>query len=255
MKKIIPLHRYLCRAEIIRFRAHITQLPTVPVDWKKIQMHNWVRRNSQIDQVRVRINMGKNPTIEFLPSPVEGDDPFQIFVIMVVEVVNVILKLEETIGLRVGPLQLGSRGEWLVFDPVARIFCRMNGQVTYEGVAKVNASKPRSIGEIEFFDPRALLAYVSMPSLVARTDKRAERIETMVEKLIENDEFKKTQIDVGVIAVLTTLFFKSYSCWVPLFVFSLGELTNEHRYIASKRILAKGQQALCCSHQLQRDKG
>ncbi len=208
----------LCRAENIQFRADIVQMPTVPVDWKNIQMHNWVQRKSQIDQVMVRINLGKNPSIEFLPSPVEGDDPFQIFVILVFEVVNVILKLFDTIGLRVGPLQLGSRGEWLVYDPVARIFCRMNGQVKYEGVAKVNASKPRSIGEIEFFDPRALLAYISMPSLVARTDKRAERIETMVEKLIENEEFKKTQIDIAIISVLTSLFFKSYFCWFPLFV-------------------------------------
>ena len=66
-----------CRAENIQFRADIVHMPTVPVDWKKIQMHNWVQYNSQIDEVRVRINMGKNPTIEFLPSPVEGDDPFQ----------------------------------------------------------------------------------------------------------------------------------------------------------------------------------
>ena len=147
----------------------------VPVDWKKIQMHNWVQFNSQIDRVRVRINMGKNPTIEFLPSPVERDDPFELFVIMVFECVNVILELNDKMSLRVGPLQLGSRGEWLAYDPVAQAFCKANGQVNYKDIAKVNASKPNSIGEIEFFDPRALLAYVSMPSLVERTETGGRR--------------------------------------------------------------------------------
>ena len=118
-------------------------MPAVPVDWKKVEMTHWTQYNSEIDRVRVRINMGKNPTIEFLPSPVEGGDPYEIFVILVFEVVNVILKLNDTMGIRLGPLQLGSRGEWLVFDPMARLFCKTNGQVTYEGVAKVNASRPQ----------------------------------------------------------------------------------------------------------------
>jgi hypothetical protein len=35
-----------------------------------------------------------------------------------------------------------SRGEWLVYDPVAESFCKNSGcgKVTYEGVGKVNAS-------------------------------------------------------------------------------------------------------------------
>ena len=164
-------------------------MPTIPIDWNKVQMHNWVQYNSQVDQVRVRLNIGKIPTIEFLPSPVEGDDPFELFVVMVFECINVILKLNDTMGLRVGPLQLGSRGEWVVYDPVASAFCKMNGQVTYEGVAKVNASRPRAIGEFEFFDPRALLNYLLMPPRLKKVESITEKIWEGVQKLGQSKLF------------------------------------------------------------------
>lgn len=206
-----------CRAENIQFRANIVLMPRIPVDWKKVEMHNWTQYYSQIDQVRVKINMGKNPTIEFLPSPVEGDDPFQIFVILVFEVVNVILKLIDTIGLRVGPLQLGSRGEWLIFDPIARMFCKFNGQVTYEGVAKVNASRPRSIGELEFFDPRALDDYLLMPPRVQAIDARTVDIQSILQKLVENSQFRQMQNQLSLFSLFTSMFGTPGSL-VPLFI-------------------------------------
>ena len=169
----------ICRAENIQFKADILQMPIIPVDWKKTEMHNWTQYTSQIDSVKVKLNLGGRPTLLFLPSPVEGDDPFRIFVIMVFECVNVILKLNDTMGLKVGPLQLGSRGEWLVYDPVAKSFCKGNGhgQITYKGIGKVNASPPRHIGEFEFHDPRALIDYLAMP-------KRIRNIEKMLGKFL-----------------------------------------------------------------------
>ena len=109
---------------------------------------------------------------------------------MLVDVVNVILDLDRKFGLRVERLRLGSRGEWLVHDPVARFFCKTNGQVTYEGISKLNASKPRSFGEFEFFDPRALYDYVLMPARVTRIDVRTETIETKMDKLLQSDSKK-----------------------------------------------------------------
>jgi DNA-binding MarR family transcriptional regulator len=207
---------FLCRAENIQFKAEIVQMPTIPVDWERIQMNHWPQYKSHTDGVKLKLNMGKKPTLYFLPSPLEGNDPFDLFVKLVFECVNVIMELHEKLGLRVGPLQLCSRGEWLVYDPAARVFCRVNGQVTYEGVAKVNASKPRCIGEFEFFDPRALLAYLSMPSLVERIDKRTERIESRVEILVQNSEFKKVPGQIIFFPSFTTIFFSAFE---PLFIF------------------------------------
>ena len=65
----------ICRAENIQFKATIVRMPTIPVDWRIIEMRNWTQYTSEIDSVKVRINMGNNPTLELIPSPVEGNDP------------------------------------------------------------------------------------------------------------------------------------------------------------------------------------
>ena len=67
----------ILRLENIQFKAQILQMPTIPVDWKKIEMNNWAQHTSKIDDVHVRLNDGAIPTLVLLPSPVEGDDIFQ----------------------------------------------------------------------------------------------------------------------------------------------------------------------------------
>jgi len=92
-------------------------------------------------------------------------------------------------GLEVGKLQSSSRGEWLIYDPIAKELCEHNGQVTYNGIVKVNASKPRKICELEFYDPRALLDYMLMPH-------RLKDVETMVKKILEllEQKFQRTNL-------------------------------------------------------------
>ena len=103
-------------------------MPTIPVDWKRIEMHHWTQYTSSVDSVHVRLNQGAVPTIVLLPSPVEGDDPFQLYTVIVFACINVIMELHDKLGLRVDSLELGSRREWLVYDPVAKSFCKNNGQ-------------------------------------------------------------------------------------------------------------------------------
>lgn len=102
------------------------------------------------------------------------------------ECINATLELYDKIGLRIGRLQVCSKPEWAVYDPVAREFCKHNGQVTYNGIGKVNASKPRKIDELEFFDPRELLDYMLMPH-------RLKDVETMVKKILELLEQKNSR--------------------------------------------------------------
>jgi hypothetical protein len=172
----------ILRLENIQFKARILKMPTKPfaVDWKKIEMHNWTQYTSKIDSVNVRLNDGAVSTLVLLPSPVEGDEIFQLYTDIVFACVNAILELHNRLGLKVGHLELGSRGEWLVYDPVAKSFCKNTGQITINGVGKVNASPPRHIGEIEFYDPRNLVDYMLMP-------KRVQNIESMLEKALNLD--------------------------------------------------------------------
>jgi DNA-binding Lrp family transcriptional regulator len=168
----------VCRAENIRFKAHIIKMPIIPVNWKKVEMTNWVAYAYEIDCVKIKLNMGIKPTIEFLPSPIEGDNPFHLYAILLYECSKVAQTLNDRIGLEVGKLEQSSRGEWLTYDPIARSFCKLHGQVTYEGIGKINASKPREIGEFEFSDPRALHDYLLMP-------QRLKKVEDKVDKLLE----------------------------------------------------------------------
>ena len=107
----------ILRLENIQFKTKILQMPTttIPVDWKKIEMNNWTQHTSQIDDVHVRLNDGAIPTLILLPSPVEGDDPFQLYTIVVCACYNAILELHNKIGLEVGSLEISSRPEWVVY--------------------------------------------------------------------------------------------------------------------------------------------
>lgn len=165
-----------CRLENLQFIAPITVMPKIPVDWKKIEMHNWAQYNSQIDNVKVRLYLGNTPTLELLPSPVDGDNPNELIIITVYECVNALLILQDRIGLRVGKLEVCSKPEWLVYDPVAKASCKYNGQVTYPGIGQVNASKPKRIGEIEFHDPRNLIDYMNMPITLKNIETKLDFI-------------------------------------------------------------------------------
>jgi hypothetical protein len=65
----------ICRAENIRFKAHVYKLPSKPLDWNKIEMNNWSQYNSIVDDIKVHINNCKVPSIEFIPSPINGVYP------------------------------------------------------------------------------------------------------------------------------------------------------------------------------------
>jgi hypothetical protein len=174
----------ICRAENVRFKAEVLKMPLVPVDWKKVEVQNWFQYNTEVDSIKIKLNMGNTPTIEFIPAPIEGDDPYKLYNILLYNCIEVLPKIEQRLDMKIGRLELSSRAEWLVYDPVARAFCKTVGQVNYKGFAKVNASKPRSIGEFEFHDPRSLYNYLEMPERVAK-------IERVLDKLVKFQQIRE----------------------------------------------------------------
>jgi hypothetical protein len=38
------------------------------VDWHKVEMNNWNQYTTEVDSVKVKLNDGARPTIEFLPA-------------------------------------------------------------------------------------------------------------------------------------------------------------------------------------------
>ncbi|HEY7078841.1 MAG TPA: helix-turn-helix domain-containing protein [Nitrososphaeraceae archaeon] len=176
--KMQYLNLPMCRAENVRFIAHVHKFPTKRVDWKKVQMNNWTQRSTAVDDVKVHLNECTKPTIEFLPSPIEGDNPWELYGLLYYECTEVARKLEDLFEMEIGILKMESRPEWVVHDPLANQICKYNGQITVEGLAKINASKPSRIGAFEYFDPRFAAEYCTMP-------RRISNIEKLVQKLLE----------------------------------------------------------------------
>jgi hypothetical protein len=178
----------ICRLENIRFKAPIYKMPPPEsLDWNKIQMNNWAQYGSRVDDIKVQINYGKNPTIEFIPAAVDGDDPYKLRDTVSYDCFKVAEKLEETLGIAIGRLEQSSRPEFVVYDAVAKTFSKRIGQVNVEGIGKVNASGPRYRGEFEFCDPRAAAEYLKMPMRLEKMEQDVKEIRDLLRKKSDSD--------------------------------------------------------------------
>ena len=90
------------------------------LDWNRVQMNSWAQYGSKVDNVRVRLNDGKSPTIEFMPSPVDGDDPYKLYGMVLYDCIKAAERLEEAVDIEIGRLEQSSRPEYVVYDPVAK---------------------------------------------------------------------------------------------------------------------------------------
>ncbi|MGB8032804.1 MAG: winged helix-turn-helix domain-containing protein [Nitrososphaeraceae archaeon] len=185
----------VCRAENIRFKAEIIKMPSSVVDWRKIEMNNWGKYVSQSEDIKVHINMGKIPTIEFIPGPVDGDNPDSLRLRLLQDCTDVARNLEDRLDMKLGRLELSSRGEWVIYDPVARAFSKYTGQVNVKGIGKVNASGPRHIGEFEFHDPRAAADYLAMPRRIDKIEQRIDKVFKLPNKKVRLPLFSLFLID------------------------------------------------------------
>lgn len=164
----------LCRAENIRFKAQVYKLPIKPLDWNKVEMNNWSQYNTIVDDIKVHINNGKASSIEFIPSPINGSNPWELVGILYSDCNEVARKLEQTLEMEIGRLEIEHGAEWVVYDPVASIVSKQNGQITVDLLGKINASKPLRKGELEYFDPRFAADYLTMPKRVSNIEKLLE---------------------------------------------------------------------------------
>jgi DNA-binding MarR family transcriptional regulator len=176
------------RAENIRFKALVYKMPASPPGssiaflsgWNKRQMNHWDQYSIEISGIKVNLNTGKDPTIEFIMPPTDAnssdDTPNTIYVRLVQQCNLLAKELGVRLRIGIGMLELSSNGEWVVYDPVARQITKEIGSVNIKGYAKINASKPGRIGEIEFHDPRDAADYSLMP-------RHLSRVEWMVKEL------------------------------------------------------------------------
>src|SRR5205807_9176673 len=70
-------HKYsevpICRLENVRFKAPVYKMPTIPGDWGRVEMRNWTQYTFIVDEIRIKLNGGNSPTVEFIPGTIDWD--------------------------------------------------------------------------------------------------------------------------------------------------------------------------------------
>lgn len=155
-------------------------------------MNNWTQYDSIVDDVKVHLNDGKSPSIEFIPSQIDGNNPWELFGMLYHDCNEVARKLEQILDMEIGRLEIEHGAEWVIYDPVGDLISKQNGQITVDGLGKINASKPLRRGEIEYFDPRFAADYITMPRRISNIEKLLEDLLKLLE-----DFPKKERVGIG----------------------------------------------------------
>jgi hypothetical protein len=112
-------------------------MPSRQVDWHKVEMHNWNQYNTVVGSVKVKLNAGDIPTIEFLPAAIDGNDPNKLYIELFSDCTEVAKHLEQIFDMQIGRLELSSKGEWVVYNPLAKAITNTTGRITVDGVGKI----------------------------------------------------------------------------------------------------------------------
>ncbi len=172
-----PTNRYLL--ENLQLAAEIIEGPTKPVNWKRVQMTNWVQYRGKVDKISVTINEGKTKKVVFTLTNLPGDRLLDMLLSAIHEYHKAAFRMFELFGIRLGHPEQASRPEYVAYDPLARQVCKDIGQVTIPGVAKINASRPLSRGEMEYHDLEDLASYALMPRRLQHVKRRLDELTLM----------------------------------------------------------------------------
>lgn len=174
------------RLENVRIKYPLITRPKA-FPGKEIRLKNWSKYIYRIDRATLLFN---TDSIEVIPSPVEGNHPYELFYAVRSACDNIILDYSDRLKMQVGIGELSSRMEFAIYDPVARAFTKHVGQLTVENLGKINASPPKHVGELEFFDIRSAANYLEMPNKMQRIESLLKQVVTLLTPQGENSTVK-----------------------------------------------------------------
>jgi len=188
-KKILAgierLPGFRVRLHNVRVVYPVVEDARVPVDWGRVvRLRNWRQFVGTFLNVTVRRNEGRQPSIEVLAEPLEGDDPYQLLYMALRECDRVAEHLEQRFGMKLGRGRLAGRPHWAIYDPVAKKFS--DYMVLSDDVGQIDKSPP-SPGEIDFFSPEAAKQYlVSITTMPSRVKNIEEEVKAFRSIMAEN---------------------------------------------------------------------
>lgn len=63
-----------------------------------------------------------------MPSPVDGDDPYKLYGMVLYDCIKAAERLEEAVDIEIGRLEQSSRPEYVVYDPVAKAISKQSAR-------------------------------------------------------------------------------------------------------------------------------
>jgi len=111
------------RVEHIRFKAAVISLPEpIPTNWKKVDMNNWTEYWFELNDVKIKLNCGQSPTVEFIMPPMDDyeGNPHAIYCSLQTNCLQVVQQIQTIYNMSIGSIELSSKAEWVVYDPVSK---------------------------------------------------------------------------------------------------------------------------------------
>ena len=117
---------------------------------------------------------------------VHGNDPNKLYVKLVLDCDKVAKHLEQIFDMQIGELELSSKAEWVIYNPLAKAITKEIGRVSVEDVGMINASLPNRYGEFEFHDPRAAAEFLEMPGRISRLEQNVDAIKQDMKEILNS---------------------------------------------------------------------
>jgi hypothetical protein len=87
--------------------------------------------------------------------------------------------------MQIGRLELSSKAEWVVYNPLAKAITNTTGRITVDGICKINASLPNRYGEFEFHDPMAAAEFLVMPRRISKLEQDVGGIKQDMKEVLD----------------------------------------------------------------------
>jgi hypothetical protein len=133
------------------------------LDWKSIQLKNWIKKTLRYQGVDGDHTVERTPSNFIIWSQERsGVDPYELFFESIRDLLQFAMLLPHRYGVKLGSPSLVCKPHFGLIDP---LFKRINKVVQVSGSTEWTDESPAS-GSVEFFDPRRIVAYLRMPEKV-----------------------------------------------------------------------------------------
>jgi len=182
LRRFVRLHNVVVKYEIVA-------QPSLVIDWRKVELQNW----DQLVGRELGLTVRKNPdSIEIFCDSVEGQDPYELLLLLFDEANRLASHLEEKFRMKLGRPQLSRKPHFAVLDPVAK---HLSDFMEFsDDIGKLDESEGE--GELDLYDPNFvknyLISFTTLPALVSKMGAEISEVKAVLLAFTENFKLLST---------------------------------------------------------------